>query len=240
MISMFCLFACAGISKRDKTAIGDQQRIQIEVPVSLKAMEVKFRSSIERGEAELKKFAHQQGLSKFTDVNLVKRAVLLENKNQYDDLMRRSSNLPPDSKIPTSFVAIAEADVLWILPPEEVARLNPRDAKDPNFYSKLVAHELGHVLHVRALRGKETEMGPVWFYEGFAVAAANQYDDFAWPEYEEEFEQVIRDQARGDYRKYGAIFRKLLERHSMTELLTRAKEDDLNDWAISSLRKTVF
>ncbi len=213
-----------------------QQDIIVEVSDSQRARRDEFKFAIESGENALKAFADRHGLANYMQQSLIKRAIFVDCKQDFDDLVRRSYDLPLNAQIPGSYVAATKADVLWILLPEEVARSNPSDAQDPEFYSKLIAHELGHLLHIRALAGQEDAMGPVWFYEGFAVAAANQYEDFSWTNYKNELEQIVRDPTRGSYKKYGTILRSLLKRHPMCDLISRAKEQDFNDWALTSLR----
>lgn len=51
------------------------------------------------------------------------------------------------------------------------------DGREKNAYEKLLAHEIFHRLHVRILNGNEESMGPVWFFEGFAIYAADQFSE---------------------------------------------------------------
>ncbi|MCA9791393.1 MAG: hypothetical protein KC910_06345, partial [Candidatus Eremiobacteraeota bacterium] len=84
-----------------------------------------------------------------------------------------------------------------------------------------------HRLHVRILGGDEQAMGPVWFFEGFAVYASDQFvgAELAPPE----LPKVVASSQRGSYRSYRALMNYLVSRTDLPELVQWAKEPDFAD-----------
>jgi hypothetical protein len=66
-------------------------------------------------------------------------------------------------------------------------------------------HEMAHRLHARIV-GDEQKMGPIWFWEGFAVYAADQYLSNTPDLTETELWSIIDAKERGSYRNYRAVF----------------------------------
>ncbi len=56
---------------------------------------------------------------------------------------------------------------------KEYAEIYPEGIEDKSF-EKLLTHEMAHRLHIRILDGNEEAMGPIWFFEGFAIYIADQ------------------------------------------------------------------
>lgn len=214
------------------------QIIPMDVPRNIALQQkMEFENAVNDGQARLLAFAKEHGLAGLIiNKPLIERAVLLENKEAFDSKLRELSGLPSSYQIPKSFVATPERGIFWTIPKEQIAALNPKDAEDTDFYQKLVAHELAHLLHIRYLNGNEDGMGPVWFYEGFAVVASHQYLSFGWDNFKREFEDVVHNPIRGDYRQYGFLVRRLMEKTSVKSLFEQAKTKDFNSWVISKLR----
>ena len=87
---------------------------------------------------------------------------------------------------------------------------------------------MAHRLHIRILEGDEDAMGPIWFYEGFAIYAAGQFETFSLDS--TEIWKIVRSTERESYRKYGAVFRYFLKMVSIRELIEHAGKDDFQEW----------
>ena len=85
----------------------------------------------------------------------------------------------------------------------------------------MVTHFLNR-LHVRILNGNEKAMGPIWFFWGFAIYAAGQFEDYHPKMERTEILEIIQSAKRGSYKKYGVVFRYLLKRNSIHDLIEHA------------------
>ena len=93
-----------------------------------------------------------------------------------------------------------------------------------------MAHEIAHRLHVRILNGNEEAMGPLWFFEGFALYAANQFEDSSLILSEEEIGEIIRSEERGSYEKYAFVFRYFLKKKPLEDMIEQAGKKDFIRW----------
>jgi len=111
--------------------------------------------------------------------------------------------------------------------PTLYSRIYPEGIENKSF-EKLITHEMAHRLHVRILNGNESAMGPLWFFEGFAIYAADQFGNYTLEP--AEIWQIVRNTKRGSYKKYGAVFRYFLKRISIHELIEHAGQEDFLKW----------
>lgn len=151
--------------------------------------------------------------------------------------------LPADTRIPAAgLVAGIESRVLVAVSPEEYSRINPEYAANKDDWTRLLAHEMVHRLHVEALGGDEDAMGPTWFFEGFAMAGAGQKNIGAGIRFRSADEALsaisefssAKTHAGGSYETYAAAFRFFMERLPLKELVRRAGRQGFEDWLRSS------
>lgn len=118
--------------------------------------------------------------------------------------------------------------------PEEYSRLRPEYATEPDAWTRLVAHEIVHRLHVAILDGNEEAMGPPWFYEGFAVVGAGQPlgEDIVLTSAAEALSTVKNTQSRGSYRYYAAAVRYFAGRVPLRDLVQHAGRADFESWLL--------
>lgn len=94
----------------------------------------------------------------------------------------------------------------------------------------MLAHEIAHRLHVRILRGDEEAMGPVWFFEGFAIYAAEQFRETTSELRTTEIEEILSNSERSSYRKYSEVFRFFAKRLSVTDMIEHAAKEGFQEW----------
>lgn len=113
--------------------------------------------------------------------------------------------------------------------PELYKQIYPEGIEEKSF-EKLITHEMAHALHVRILNGNEDAMGPVWFFEGFAIYAAGQFENSQLKLTRDEIWKIVENPKRGSYKKYSVVFRYFLKKASIQELIKTAGTKDLLDW----------
>jgi hypothetical protein len=121
-----------------------------------------------------------------------------------------------------------EKGILVLVTPEEYRRVQPDYAAVDGAYRRLIAHEIAHRLHVSILRGDDDAMGPVWFYEGFAVVASG--DLRTTPVSVTQAWEATQAKGPGSYRSYAAALRCFMGQVRIEELVARAGRPDFETW----------
>lgn len=75
-------------------------------------------------------------------------------------------------------------------------------------------------------------MGPIWFFEGFALFAADQFENSTLVLTKDEIIEIIGNEERGSYEKYAFIFRYILNKLPLQELVTKAGDQNFTDFIL--------
>ena len=89
---------------------------------------------------------------------------------------------------------------------------------------------MAHRLHVRILNGKEDEMGPTWFFEGFATVLADQFPQQKGEVSSKEIRTVFQSQSRGSYRVYNQMIKYFMNKIDLPTLVDKAGDPDFQSW----------
>ncbi len=208
-------------------------QVPLSLPPSLEPRRNEFESDLVEAQKQLRVFAVKNGWEKLDAAPLMKRAEIYDTKDDYD---KHVYELEPNLRgkpIPKTFTAGIEKDIFFAVSPAICDEVFPV-GREKDSYTKLILHELAHRLHVRIVNGQEEKMGPVWFYEGFAVTTADQYSVVAPNLSETEIWEVAEAKQRGSYLKYRTVFLHLLQKHTLHELIEHAGSPDFVGW----LKKT--
>lgn len=201
----------------------------IHVPDSLKSQRPKFESTLKTALKQLRDFAPVPAWKVLVDQGLVREARVFETKEAFKQTIMQVFQMPAGTEIPDSHAATVHDRVLYVVVEDEYRRNNPL-SRDYNSYQKLWTHELAHQLHLDILGGREDEMGPVWFYEGFAVLASKQFEGLLPTLTEADIFRVVEAQEHGDYLEYGVVMRHFLKKTTLPEMVERARKPDFADW----------
>jgi len=190
-----------------------------------------IRGAVERAQGRIDRFAVEHGWEEqcrpvpYDSVEIYQDAENLTNR------VRAMYNLDPSVELPGPPVAGLEKRVLMAVTPESFRKLRS-DQKEIFDFDKLLAHEIGHRLHVAILDGDEEAMGPRWFYEGFAVIASGQLN--RGPAEVEEAEEFME---ANDYEAYGKLLRLCMTRWDLPTLVRKAGDENFNEWVLEGLRE---
>ena len=91
-------------------------------------------------------------------------------------------------------------------------------------------------VHIRILDGDEDAMGPIWFFEGFAILAADQFRDKIEVPEESEMLGIINCKERTSYKRYGDVIRYLIKKVPLPELVRMAGREDFIEWIIEKIK----
>ncbi|HEY9757515.1 MAG TPA: hypothetical protein V6C97_20270 [Oculatellaceae cyanobacterium] len=207
--------------------------VPLLLPSSLEPRRAEFESDLRQAQRRLRAFAAKSGWEALTDAPLMKRAEIYDTKEDYDTHVYELEPELLGKPIPRTFTAGIEKDVFFAVSPEICDAVFPQ-GREKDSYVKLITHELAHRLHIRILQGQEEKMGPVWFYEGFAIYAADQYSAAAPKLAEQELWDIVETKQRGSYLKYRSVFEHFLQKHTLHELIQHAGNPDFTEW----LKKT--
>ncbi len=151
------------------------------------------------------------------------------DKRSFDTALLETCGLDPTTDLPATYCAALEQEVLMCVSPELYRSLYP-EGDEENAFEKLLTHEMAHRLHIRILNGDEDAMGAVWFYEGFAIHAAGQFEKNAPVLNAEELWEIVLDPQRGSYRRYASVFQNFVKKVPIQDLVERAGKDDFVPW----------
>lgn len=158
-----------------------------------------------------------------------------------DGLWRRmlALNRADDLPIPTdALTAGLEKDVLVALISEEAERARPEYFSTHDDWTRALAHEIVHQLHVRILNGDETRMGPQWFYEGFATLGSGQMLGQSLEVRDlNEALRLTEATGRGSYASYAAALRYFAARIPLPQLVEHAGLPDFQAWLRTEARE---
>lgn len=160
--------------------------------------------------------------------SFVEKVILYETKESFDKMISDSPEWPKGNKVPATYVGLGQKKKFHVVSWEAYRKIHPNESISD--YQKLITHELTHLLHIAFLNNQEDDMGPLWFFEGFACFVAEQYPDAALPS-KEQLARILSDDKRGNYSDYVSVFRTLAKVKPITQLLLDAKSPKFSDWA---------
>lgn len=203
--------------------------VQLKVDDEIRARKQEFCTAVEQAMQNVDAFARAYKLEKYLEKPIISSAEVVRDRARLEHRLREMYGAPPSVVFPPGLSAGNDAKSILVIMPEEEAKKYSAKFIEAGFYVKLLTHELIHLLHIRLVDGKEDEMGPMWFFEGFAVMGSKQLENFEWPAFQKEFVEIL-DPKRGDYRKYGFAVRNLARKQEISELVQRARRADFDDW----------
>lgn len=208
--------------------------MELELPEQLEGTKGELMKQVLAAKGRIKTFAMEHNWQAFVNTPLVKRLRVLSSKALFDEAVLSAFNLENSTNIPKTAVAVVAGEELLMVPPEIYMELYPQ-GYEKDYYLKLMVHELAHVLHIRILNGDEDKMGPKWFYEGFALYAANQFAESKNELSLEEIREVIFSVQDAGYKTYKEIIEKVVEKMELEKLVENAGESEFSDWIASIL-----
>lgn len=210
--------------------------LPIQLEATLEPQRAFFHETLLAAQRRLREFAHQNSWHAHLSEPFARRYQAYAHKGAFDHDLLQICGLDPSMELPRTYCAALEEGVLLSVSPELYREIYPEGDEEFAF-EKLLTHEMAHRLHIRILGGDEDAMGPIWFYEGFALHAAGQFAQGAPSLEADEIWEIVADEERGDYRRYAALFRHFLNKAPLQELVDRAGKEGFETWlrTISSL-----
>jgi hypothetical protein len=202
-------------------------RIPLVLPPPLEAERPALDDALAAAQRRMRDFAPGNGWGQHVREPFAVRAEIFDTQDGFIAGLLANTGIAGPVELPREVSAALENGVLQAVSPQVYHDIYP-EGREQRAFEKLLAHEMAHRLHVRILGGDEEAMGPVWFFEGFALAAADQFPDaLAAPD---EAWSIIGQTQRGSYRNYAAVMRLFLERASLADMVARAGKPGFTDW----------
>lgn len=204
--------------------------VPVIVSPSLESRKDEFRQDFIKAQTRLREFAQENGWGELMNVPFVKQIEIYDSKEGWDNRLRGMFPKEAPAEIPKTYSAAIEQDVFFAVSPEVYFANFPDGKDEPDAYVKLMTHELAHRLHVRICKGKENKMGPIWFFEGFAVYAADQLNNKRPKLSNADIWSIVKVKERGSYLKYNVVFRHFLGDTPLPEYVKKAGEPGFRSW----------
>jgi hypothetical protein len=209
--------------------------IPIILPPALENRKEEFFTYLEKAIDRVKIFAARYGWKKHTEKSFMDKVMIFDSKPEFDKMLLELCHMPSDTELPETYCGALEERVLALVTPEIYSTVYPQGIEE-DFYTKILAHEIAHRLHIRILEGNEEAMGPVWFFEGFALFAADQFENSRLSLTNEEMIEILKTEERGSYEKYAYIFRYILKKLPLKELVAKAGNNDFTELIINKIK----
>jgi hypothetical protein len=203
--------------------------IPLQLDASLEPGRPALRETLMAAQRRLREFARKHGWEAHVQQPFAVQAHIYAAKPGFDHDLLAISGMDTTIELPETYCAALENYVLMSVSPELYQRLFP-EGNETGAFEKLLTHEMAHRLHIRILKGDEDAMGPVWFYEGFALVAASQFEHHAPRLSEEEIWEVVGAEERGSYIRYASVLRTFLGKADLQRLVEMAGKPDFVDW----------
>lgn len=204
-------------------------KIPLVLPKSLESQRHELEQTLLAAQRRLQAFAIEYGWSNLIKESFADRAEIYDNKNKFDQTFLKLHGENLSTKLPKTVSAALEKRIFISVSPELYSQNYPEGVEEKSF-EKLITHEMAHRLHIRILNGNENDMGPIWFFEGFAIYAAGQFKNYN-PQIEpKEIWEIVKSTKRGSYKNYGVVFHYFLKKNSIQELIEQAGREDFFKW----------
>lgn len=207
----------------------DVREPKLVLSPSLEPRRAEFAAAVRTAAGIVKGFAGRHGWDSLAAEPFMDSVMVFDDKRAFDRALLSLVGADTATVLPAGYCAALERRVLVAVTPETYAKAYPDGIEDGS-YAKLLAHEMCHRLHIRILEGDEEAMGPIWFFEGFAVYAAGQLDSPGRGLSPAELRKVLDDPERGDYRLYRLALEHYLGKATLPELVARAGGMGFDEW----------
>ena len=205
--------------------------VPLTLPSPLEPRREQFEQTLLGAQRHILRFAERHGWKDLANERFFDRAEIFNVKANFDKALAGVAGLPASTVFPETYSAALECRVLMAVSPELYAKNYPEGIEEDS-YEKLLAHEIAHRLHIRILRGDEEAMGPTWFFEGFAIYAAEQFKETTSEPAATDIQKILSSSERSSYRKYSDVFRFFAKKVVIKEMIERAAKEGFQEWLL--------
>jgi hypothetical protein len=203
--------------------------IPMQLVGSLETLRPILQETCLAAQRRLYNFAKKHDWHRHATEPFAKSFCIYADKKSFDHDLLVLCGLDTATELPATYCAALEKGVLMSVSPE-LYRTLYQEGDEEKAFEKLLTHEMAHRLHIRILNGEENAMGSVWFYEGFALYAAGQFEKDAPVLSDKEIWEIVNDPERSSYRRYATVFQYFVKKASIQRLIEKASEDDFVNW----------
>jgi hypothetical protein len=203
--------------------------IPVQLANSLETHRPLLQSTLLAAQRRLRDFAQKHNWQVYMKEPFAKLFCVYSDKTSFDYNLLKTCGLDTGLELPSTYCAALEQDVLMSVSPDLYRTLYP-EGDEASAFEKLLTHEMAHRLHIRILGGDDNAMGAVWFYEGFALYAAGQFEKNAPILRNAEIWEIVKDPERGSYRRYASVFQHFARKAPIQQLVEMAPKPEFVEW----------
>jgi hypothetical protein len=122
-----------------------------------------MEANFSKAQQRLQRFSARYGWQEFMNPPFIRKARIFDDRPGFDQYLHQVGKVDPAVVFPVTFSAALEEEEFVAVSPELYIKNYP-DGDEPDFYEKLITHEMAHRLQVRILRGQEDK----WARFGFS------------------------------------------------------------------------
>lgn len=238
VLALLAAILCPGCGNHQSVpAPGPEElRPTLEMPAPLEAERAAYEAEVAKALADVRECFRSAGLQG-PGRRPVDAVTVFASSGAARTALAGAYGVAVDS-IPETFSGTVVENRLFLVSRpayEEIWRsLYPEWPWEDRSYHALIVHELAHRAHelwAIAQRGSADAMGPTWFFEGFAVMCARQFQTDEAPLDLEDLRRLVGagHVPEVSYPLYGRIVRSLAARYGMSRVIALAAEPRFPD-----------
>ena len=216
------------LSSNDLVEISNLDSVNLMVSNSLVNDSEYLIEVVKKAQSNIINFALENNLNNIVRKTFIDKVQIYDSHEKFVKDIIETFNLDENTMLPQTFSATIKDRILYSISPELYNKTYPIEGFDNNGFERLLTHELAHSMHIHMLNGDEDKMGPVWFFEGFAIYVAKQFPNFTCSE--SVIWEIIDNQKEVSYQYYSCIFKYLLQYITLQELIEYSSEIDFVNW----------
>ncbi|MBU4485676.1 MAG: YkgJ family cysteine cluster protein [Candidatus Delongbacteria bacterium] len=127
--------------------------IPIILPSALINRKDEFDQYLLKALERVRCFAEKYGWTEHIVKSFMDKVIIFDSKSEFDKMLLELTASDPNLELPETFCGALEERVLAVVTPEIYSTVYPQGVED-DFYTKILAHEIAHRLHIRILNGE--------------------------------------------------------------------------------------
>ncbi len=189
--------------------------------------ELFYKEKWERALSMITDFGQINHLERFIASESLMNMVVFDDHQAFLEALSEKLDLSTIVFLKT-FASYVSDKTLYIMTPQYYQNVYPEGIEKYS-YEKLIAHELAHLYHLQLVNNIEDDMGPVWFYEGFAIYASNQFENQRVFISNNHLQRMLEKEQRVYYRYYGEVFKRIMLHYQIKDLLKIVNTSNFNE-----------
>jgi hypothetical protein len=238
LVAFVLIVACnnAGQKKmNNSSSVKTGKADHIVIPEDLQPTKEQVKERLNNAKINIRIFAKKYGWEGFSTEIYYDSVMVFSDKSQFDKTINKLSG--QNKKYAASDCIVLVARTLLLMSPDYVAEYSSFSSESKHF-EKYITYVLAKALYSSIFFGEDSNIGPQWFLEGFALFAANLFlsDDVVVEK--QTLINTIKNPGSGQLKNYSALVKYLSTEGELIGFVEIASEKHFNDSLIAFVEQS--